>query len=321
MKIVGIRPVLLQATYEAGSELRWAGGRIESWDAALVEIHTESGVTRLGEVAQGIVAAQAVPGIVAALRGYLDGVDFADPRRVGDYRASVVAAVPALDENIAYISSGTWSLVGVELDAPVLTTESREANFTNEIGIDGRIMFLRNVGGFWLMQECLRWWADHGKPADLQVFLAAASARPSGGPAVDVDSMDFVAPDRMPLRIQEACRSTGQRVPETPERIVRCVLDSLAAAYARTLEMAVRLSGKRVEAVHVVGGDSKNALLCQLTADACGLPVVAGPAEATAIGNMLVQARAAGDVPSDHNGIRTIVARSFPVTTYQPRIT
>ena len=222
--------------------------------------------------------------------------------------ASAVVGVPAQDRDIAYISSGTWSLVGVELDQPVLSDASRAANFTNEGGVDGRVRYLRNVGGLWLLSESLRDWQSRGEPVDRDALLAEAAQLPAGGPTIDVDDDRFLAPDRMPERIRTACRESGQPVPETSAELIRCVLDSLAVAYARTIEQATELSGHAVRAVHLVGGGSQNALLGQLTADLTGRIVLAGPTEATALGNLAIQARAAGLLPADLDELRRTMA-------------
>ncbi|MBM7785379.1 rhamnulokinase [Tenggerimyces flavus] len=227
--------------------------------------------------------------------------------------ASAVVAVPAEGERFAYISCGTWSLVGVELASPVLTAESLAANFTNEVGVDGTIRFLRNVMGLWLLQECMRWWAP-----PLEWLLEQAAREPGGRFVVDAESEEFLAPGNMPERIQAYCARTGQPVPRTAAEITRCILDSLAVAHARNVRAASRLSGQPVDAVHIVGGGSQNALLCQLTADASGLPVLAGPVEATALGNLLVQARAAGVVESRQQG-REFVRRTQELRRYTPR--
>ncbi|MYS26199.1 rhamnulokinase, partial [Streptomyces sp. SID7804] len=210
--------------------------------------------------------------------------------------ASAVAAVPADGERFAYICTGTWSLAGLELDAPVLTEESRAANFTNELGLDGTVRYLRNIMGLWLLQECLRAW---GEP-DLGALLAEAAEVPALRSVVDAGDAAFLAPGRMPERIADACRASGQPVPNSPAEVTRCILDSLALAHRKAVQDAQRLAGQGVDVVHIVGGGTRNALLCQLTADACGLPVVAGPTEAAALGNVLVQARAhglVGDLP------------------------
>lgn len=234
--------------------------------------------------------------------------------------ASAVAAVPAAGNSFAYISSGTWSLVGVELPSPVLSEASRAANFTNERGVDGTIRYLRNVGGLWLLSESIRAWeAGAESPASgLAELLAAAAREPSGGPLIDVDAQEFIAPENMPARIVAAASAAGGTLENRAPAVVRCILDSLAAAYARTVRQAQELSGASVDVIHIVGGGSQNTLLCQLTANATGLPVVAGPVEATALGNVLVQARAAGSAPAKLHGLRGLVAAGHPGIRYEP---
>ncbi|MFJ9817648.1 rhamnulokinase family protein [Streptomyces sp. NPDC101151] len=228
--------------------------------------------------------------------------------------ASAVAAVPAVGERFAYICTGTWSLAGLELDAPVLTEESRAANFTNELGLDGTVRHLRNIMGLWLLQECLRAW---GEP-DLGPLLREAAGVPALRSVVDAGDPAFLGPGRMPERIAEACRASGQPVPVTRAETTRCILDSLALAHRRAVADAQRLADRPVDVVHIVGGGTRNALLCRLTADACGLPVVAGPTEAAALGNVLVQARAHGLV-GDLAGMRRLLVRTQPLTRYEPR--
>ncbi|MCW2881716.1 MAG: carbohydrate kinase [Sphaerisporangium sp.] len=225
--------------------------------------------------------------------------------------ASAVAAVPATTPEFAYISSGTWSLVGVELPKPVLTEESRKANFTNEAGLDGTTRYLRNVMGLWILQECLRAWGD---PELAGLLAAAGRARPFAA-LIDPDDPSFLPPGDMPGRIAAYCEHTGQRPPAGEPEVVRCVLESLALAYRRAVHDAARLSGHDVKVIHIVGGGARNGLLCQMTADATGLPVRAGPVEAAALGNALVQARARGLVTD----IRELVRRSEPITAYEPR--
>ncbi|MET9514365.1 FGGY-family carbohydrate kinase [Streptomyces sp. NPDC002994] len=228
--------------------------------------------------------------------------------------ASAVAAVPATDgERFAYICTGTWSLAGLELDAPVLSEASRGANFTNELGLDGTIRYLRNIMGLWLLQECLREW---GSPELAPLLREAAGAAPLRS-VVDAGDPGFLAPGRMPQRIAHACRATGQPVPSTPAEVTRCVLDSLALAHRRAVDDAQRLADHPVDVVHVVGGGARNELLCRLTADACGLPVVAGPAEAAALGNVLVQARAGG-LLGDRAAMRRLIAGTQPLRRYEP---
>ncbi|WP_051370329.1 rhamnulokinase [Streptomyces sp. 142MFCol3.1] len=228
--------------------------------------------------------------------------------------ASAVAAVPADGERFAYICTGTWSLAGLELDAPVLTEESRTANFTNELGLDGTVRYLRNIMGLWLLQECLREWDDPG----LDGLLAAAAEVTPLRSVVDAGDAAFLAPGRMPQRIADACRESGQPVPASPAEVTRCILDSLALAHRRAVAEAQALADHPVDVVHVVGGGARNDLLCRLTADACGLPVVAGPAEAAALGNVLVQARAHGQV-GDRAQMRRLLARTQPLRRYEPR--
>ena len=232
--------------------------------------------------------------------------------------ASAVVGVPADGRAFAYVSSGTWSLVGLELDGPVLTPQSRAANFTNEGGVDGRTRYLRNEGGLWLLQESLRSWAEEGTALDQDALLAAAAALPAGGPVFDVDAADLIAPGDMPHRIARAVSDAGGTLPEGPVALVRSVLDSLAVAYARTTAEAEALAGQRVEVVHLVGGGSRNALLCQLTADLSGRTVLSGPVEATALGNLAVQARAAGLLPADLESLRRTLRSGLALATYTP---
>jgi rhamnulokinase len=234
--------------------------------------------------------------------------------------ASAVAAVPAQEENFAYISSGTWSLVGLELRHPVLTEASREANFTNERGVDGTIRYLRNMGGLWLLSECQRTWAAEGFQPELDWLLSAAAALPPGGPQINPDDSYFIAPDNMPERIRAAVRGTGELLADDPSAISRCIMDSLAAGYAKAITAAERLADRSVDVVHVVGGGSQNRLLCQLTADATGKRVVAGPVEATALGNVLVQARAAGQVSGGLTELRSLVAGSSGLQHFTPAL-
>jgi rhamnulokinase len=234
--------------------------------------------------------------------------------------ASAVVGVPARGDRFAYISCGTWSLVGLELDRPVLTRASQAANFTNESGVDGRIRYLRNVMGLWLLQESVRTWNVAGPAVDLDALLAQAAREPAFAAVVDPDDPAFLPPGDMPARIAAWCRNTGQAEPRSPAAVARCVLDSLALAHRRTLRQAVELTGRDVDVVHVVGGGARNALLCQLTADACGLPVLAGPVEATALGNVLVQALALGAIEGDGlDAMRALAGRAERVVRYEPR--
>jgi rhamnulokinase len=232
--------------------------------------------------------------------------------------ASAVVGVPAQSDRFAYISCGTWSLVGLELDQPVLTEASRRANFTNELGVDGTVRYLRNVMGLWLLQESLRTWEEDGDALPLDRLLREAAGVPAMTLLIDPDDPDLLPSGDMPSRIADACRRRGQRAPETPAETVRCILDSLALAYRATVRRAQELAGRDVDVVHLVGGGARNELLCQLTADACGLPVEAGPVEAAALGNVLVQARAVGTVPSELAGMRTLLRRTQSIRRYEP---
>ncbi|MDT4990939.1 MAG: rhamnulokinase [Actinoplanes sp.] len=255
------------------------------------------------------------PGTVLGpvLPGILPGTP--DVITVGSHdTASAVVGVPAAGPDFAYISCGTWSLVGVELDAPVLTEQSRRANFTNEGGVDGTVRYLRNVMGLWPLQECLRAWG----PTDLTALLTSAAAEPGFVAVIDLDDPVFLPPGDMPARIADACRATGQPVPATPAASARCILDSLAVAHRRAVREAQELSGRHVDAVHIVGGGARNELLCRLTADACGLPVLAGPVEATALGNVLVQARAAGAIEGDLGALRALLRQTQQIVRYDP---
>jgi rhamnulokinase len=234
--------------------------------------------------------------------------------------ASAVVGVPADTTRFGYISCGTWGLVGVELDSPVLTGASRRANFTNERGVDGTIRYLRNFMGLWLLSESLRTWSLGGLDLDLTDLLVAAAALPPGGPRIDPDDPVFLPPGDMPERIVRASQNTDRPIVDPqPPVVVRCILDSLAEAFARAVLQAEQLSGHPVDVVHIVGGGSQNALLCQLTADAAGKPVVAGPVEATALGNLLVQARTHGVLSGDLTALRARVRAATRLRRYDPR--
>ena len=232
--------------------------------------------------------------------------------------ASAVVGVPADGDRFAYISCGTWALVGVELDAPILGQASQQGNFTNELGVDGRIRYLRNVMGLWLLQESVRAWEREGGPVDLAELLAAAADLPRGGSVIDVDDPAFLPPGGMPERIEAQFRATDQPIPASRPALARCILDGLARAFSRTISDARRLSGLDITAIHIVGGGCRNELLCQLTADACGVPVIAGPVEATALGNVLVQARSQGLIQGDLATLRSVVRATQSLRRYEP---
>ena len=233
--------------------------------------------------------------------------------------ASAVVGVPMTEPGAAYVSSGTWSLVGVELDRPVLTEESREANFTNEGGVDGKIRYLRNVMGMWLLSESIRTWERAGQSVELTPLLNQAAEISTPVPIFDANHPSLLAPGDMPKRIAALCAEAGAAVPQSPAEFARSIVESLAEAYATAIDDAERLSGSKINTVHVVGGGSQNTLLCQLTANRTGRRVLAGPVEATAVGNVLIQGRAAGLVRGELHELRELVARTFPPVEYQPQ--
>ena len=230
--------------------------------------------------------------------------------------AAAVAAVPAEGRRWAYISSGTWSLVGVELKDPVISEKSLDANFTNEGGLGGTVRFLKNVSGLWLVHGCRKAWSA-GSPLSYEELVRAAAEAPPFAALVDPDDPTFLNPPDMPEAIEDYCRRTGQEPPATKGAVVRSLLESLALKYRQVIAQLGEVLGHPIEKIHVIGGGAHNTLLCQLTADATGLPVVAGPAEATAVGNILVQAMATGLVASPAE-IRAIIRRSFELRTYAP---
>jgi rhamnulokinase len=228
--------------------------------------------------------------------------------------ASAVVSVPFTHPDAAYISSGTWSLVGVETDGPVITDAARRTNLTNEGGAYGTIRLLRNCAGLWLLQECRRHWGN----AHTYDELAGLAARAPGGVSVvNPDHTDFVQPGDMPARIRAYCARTGQPVPETVAATVRCVLDSLALGYRATFDDLAVVTGRTVPAVHIVGGGARNDLLNHLTADVSGVPVVTGPVEATALGNVLVQLVTLGEL-SGLDEAREVVRRGAATRTLEP---
>jgi rhamnulokinase len=233
--------------------------------------------------------------------------------------ASAVAAVPSDSRStFAFISIGTWSLVGIELEQPVVSDGARLAGFTNELGVEGRIRFLRKVTGLRLLTECLRSWESEGASAKLEALLVAADGLPAGNWVIDPDDESLRGPGDVPSRIGALCRRVGRPVPVRPVELVRCIVDSLALAHRRAVRGAVGLSTHDVSVVHIVGGGSQNALLCQATADACALEVIAGPVEASSTGNVLIQASAAGALPTDLQSLRWCVRKSVRLQRFRP---
>lgn len=236
--------------------------------------------------------------------------------------ASAVVAVPLSSPNAAYISCGTWGLVGLELNRPLVTDAARAANFTHEGGVDGRIRFLHNVTGLWLLSETVREWEqEDGAAIDLPTLLDAAATAEAPRAVFDANDPSLSAPGGMPARIAALVRAGGGRVPEGRAAFARLIVESIAEAFARAVRTAGELADRDIDVIHVVGGGSLNRLLCQATADRSGLPVLAGPVEATALGNVLVQARAHGWFGADASleDMRALVAETHPPVRYLPR--
>jgi rhamnulokinase len=226
--------------------------------------------------------------------------------------------VPARGESWAFISSGTWSLMGAELPEPLINDSVQKYNFTNEGGVNGTSRFLKNVMGLWIVQECRRSWARAGKEYSYDELARLAEAANPFASLVDPDDPAFMLPADMPTALAQSCKRTNQAAPTEPGPVIRCVLESLALRYRWVLDRLEELLGRRLDLIHVVGGGSQNALLCQLTADACGRVVLAGPVEATAIGNVLLQALGLGLIGSLAEG-RDLVRRSFELRTFEPK--
>jgi rhamnulokinase len=265
----------------------------------------------IGVLTDGVARETGLPGVSVVAVGSHD-------------TASAVAGVPLEGDGAAYLSLGTWGLVGVETDRPFITDAARAANFTNEGGVDGRTRFLTNVMGTWILSESLRAWdREDGVPAGgnglTGLLTAAASVAPSSVPVVDVQDPRFLPPGDMGERIAKWCIDHDVPAPTSRPAVVRTILESLAEAYARAVDTAAGLTDRRVDTIHVVGGGSQNTLLCQALADRSGCTVVAGPVEATALGNVLVQARAAGVVGPDLGAMRELVARTHQLRRHQPR--
>lgn len=295
--------------------LRWLD---HAWDDALI--------ARLGLradlrgilpelIAPGTRLGPLLPAVSAAVGGKADVV------AVGSHdTASAVVAVPMRADAAAYISCGTWGLVGVEVERPVLTPDALAANFTNEGGVDGRVRLLHNVMGLWVLSETVRGWERDGHTQDLPTLLDAAAEVPASAvPVFDVNDARFLPPGDMPARIDAWCAEHGVAAPRTRAEYTRSIVESLAQAFAEAVATAGRVGGIDVRTIHIVGGGALNELLCRRTADRAGLPVLAGPVEATALGNVLVQARAAGFVEGSLDALRDIVARTHAPRRFKPR--
>jgi rhamnulokinase len=272
---------------------------------------TQPGTT-LGPLRQSVAAECGLPNTKVVLPGTHD-------------TASAVAAVPAHSRPGArpdwcYISLGTWALMGVESPQPVITDAVLKLNFTNEGGVGGTTRLLKNITGLWLVQECRRVWNLSGESHDWESLNQLSAAAPPLAAFVNPDAQEFLAPGDMPAAIRGFCQRTGQAVPQSKGDVLRCALESIAMKFRHVLGMCEELTGGRLETIHIVGGGTKNRQLCQAAADACGRRVVVGPIEATAIGNLMMQAVAAGDVSSIAEA-REVIRRSFPVDEYEPRNT
>jgi sugar (pentulose or hexulose) kinase len=232
--------------------------------------------------------------------------------------ASAVASIPGLDEGSAFISSGTWSLIGVELDAPVTTERARELGFTNEGGCGGKTLLMRNITGLWILQECVRQWERDGKTCGWEDLIAGAKAAEAFRSVILPNASEFGAQGDMPEAIRKFCRKNGQKMPETMGEFARCCFESLSLAYWSALEGLRELTGREIRTLRVVGGGCLNTFLCQMTADACGCSVVSGPAEASALGNVMLQAAAVGELENVVDG-RASVGKSLQLVTYEPR--
>ena len=235
----------------------------------------------------------------------------------GHDTASAIAAIPAIDRNFAYLSSGTWSLMGIESETPIIDDESYSLNFTNEGGIDGTTCFLRNITGMWLLEQCRKEWEKDGKSYSYPEIVEMANNTTPLRSIINPEDDCFTNPASMTAAISNYCKEHNQPIPESDGEYIRCIFDSLALCYRHTLEAISKVSPHSIERLHVIGGGSKNALLNQLTANATGIPVYAGPSEATAIGNCMVQAMAAGLV-ADRHEMRRLISKIVPPQEFMP---
>ena len=290
--------------------------RSRTWAKALIERLGIPGWLFPKVVPTGTVLGPILPGIVP--NDALQGAQVV--ATCSHDTGAAVAAVPAEGNDWAYLSSGTWSLLGVESATPFLGADALKENFTNEVGHGGSIRFLKNIVGLWILQECRRAWLASGTDLSYEVLCREAEQVAPLRSLIHPASAPFGKPGGMPEKIAAYCRATGQPVPETPGEFTRCVLESLALLYASTLESLEKLTGRPVAKLHIVGGGSRNGLLNQCAADALNRPVFAGPAEATAIGNILLQALALGDLGKEAGlaELRRVVRASFPSDAFQP---
>lgn len=304
---------MVEATVASTSQLYDAGAGDWAWpviDRFALPRHLFGPVVEPGAERGSLLAKVAeVTGVAARAGAAVSAVASHDT-------ASAVAAVPAEGDDFAYVSSGTWSLIGVETPKPVRTPAARAAGLTNEHGVAGTNRLLKNMTGLWLLQECRRVWSLQGDGRDDGQLVAAAEAAPAFGPLIDPDDAAFLGPGDMPSLIRAFCARTGQHPPAEPGTVIRCILESLACACRRVLDQIETVTDRKIEVVHMVGGGARNRLLCQLTASAAARPVLAGPVEATSFGNILVQALGAQASPTE---LRGLVRRSTALKRYEPR--
>ena len=235
----------------------------------------------------------------------------------GHDTASAIAAVPAESENFAYLSSGTWSLMGIETKNPIVSDESFRLNFTNEGGVDGTIRFLKNITGMWLLEQCRKEWDLQGESYSYSEIVDFALSVPDFPSLIDPDAECFANPESMTQAITDYCRQSHQKPPESVAEFIRCIFNSMVAKYKQVLNHLQVLAPFKIDKLHIIGGGSQNRLLNQLTANAIGIPVVAGPSEATAIGNVMMQAKALGLVRSLPK-MRKIIRNSIELETFYP---
>lgn len=231
--------------------------------------------------------------------------------------ASAVAAIPGMDADSAFISSGTWSLMGVEVDEPDTSPDTLRSGFTNEGGVDGGVLLLKNLTGLWIVQECLRHWVSEGRAYTWSELVSAAETAKPFQCHIDPDALCFQSQCDMPNAIRQYCKTNGETIPETVGAIVRCAFESLSLKYRSVLESLRRLTGRKLDTIRIAGGGCLNTALCQMTADACGCHVVSGPAEASALGNVMLQAVATGHLPDVRSG-RTTIADSVRSVRFHP---
>ncbi len=229
---------------------------------------------------------------------------------------SAVVGIPSTERNYAYLSSGTWSLLGIEVDAPIINDDAYAANLTNEGGVYGNFRLLKNIMGLWLAQQCRDTWLNEGHDYAYAEMVSLAQAAPAFRSLIDPDHPDFLAHGNMPIRIRAYCQRTGQAVPESVGEITRCIYESLALKYRYVVDLLKRVSGQAIECLHIIGGGSQNALLCQMSANALGFPVIAGPVEATALGNAVIQFISHGDL-GNLSQAREMLSRSIPTQRYE----